>query len=73
MNVCSKVRLLCGSFSGNHKILRHLRSNCWNPSVFSCASAFHEKAGECQACFSSFFSFFEDVFVLLFLPVSSCP
>jgi hypothetical protein len=39
MNVYSEVRLLCGSFSGNHKILRHLRSNCWNPSVLSCASA----------------------------------
>jgi hypothetical protein len=40
------------------------------------AKSFHEKAGECQVCFSFFLSFFlscKDVFVLLFLPVSSCP
>jgi len=42
MNVYSKVRLLCGSFSGNNKILRHVLSNCWNLSVFSCAYRFSE-------------------------------
>jgi len=42
MNVYSKVRLLWGSFSGNNKILRHVRSNCWNLSVFSCAYRFSE-------------------------------
>jgi len=35
-------------------------------------NSFHEKAGECQVCFSFFLSC-KDVFVLLFLPVSSCP
>jgi hypothetical protein len=38
------------------------------------SSAFHERAGECQVCFSFFFFIScKDVFVLLFLPVSSCP
>src|SRR6266480_5691486 len=36
-------------------------------------TAFHEKAGECQACFSSFFSFFEGCFCSSLPPCEFLP